>query len=50
MYSRHSFVRDYYVFRRSNTPQLKLLKVDPAKSYSILQKQVTGISQYIPKE
>lgn len=40
LYSVHSFIRDFYVFRRNNTPQLKLLKMEPEKAFEILQKQV----------
>ncbi|XP_067932003.1 protein unc-80 homolog isoform X2 [Watersipora subatra] len=39
----HCYVRDFYVFRRNNTPQLKLVKLPPADASAILQKQAMSI-------
>lgn len=40
MYSPHSYIRDFYVFRRSIIPQLKILKLEQSESFPMLQEQV----------
>lgn len=39
MHNLHSYVRDYYSFKRSQHPELQLVNVDPNKAFDILQNQ-----------
>jgi len=39
MHNLHSYVRDYYSFKRSQHPQLQLINMDPNKAFDLLQKQ-----------
>lgn len=46
MHNIHSYVRDYYSFKRSQHPQLQLINMDSNKAFDILQKQEL-ISQFM---
>lgn len=39
MHNLHSYVRDYYSFKRAQHPQLQLINMDPTKAFDILQNQ-----------
>jgi len=39
MHNLHSYVRDYYSFKRSQHPQLQLINMEPGRAFDILQRQ-----------
>lgn len=39
MHNMHSYVRDFYFFKRTQYPQLNLVRMEPEAAFEALQKQ-----------